>query len=475
MDILINIGKAVQCFLNALLGFLWGDLIKIPLPGGKTLDVSFLVLLLALSGIFFTFRTRFVQFRMIPKMLKVATERNTGKKGLSGIQALIVATATRVGMGNLAGVVAAISVGGAGSVFWMWVFALFGSSLAFVESVLAQMHKKEDKINGGFIGGPAYYIHDALIKPGNKRKKSFVAILFAISGITCLAGVSQVASNSVTSAVKNAFNVPTLVTTLLMVALALVIVFKNKKIVKVLDFMVPIMAGGYFLITLFVILKNLPSILEVFFEVLAQAFGFRQVVAGGIGAVIVTGAKRGIFSNEAGSGNTPNVVAMADVSHPAKAGLMQCLGVFLDTLICTCTAFLILLIPKSASGSTQGMELLQTAMNYHVGSWGSSFITIILILFSFSTFLGLLLYARPSVTYIFGQKKIYQILYKIFFVIMLFLGGLNAYTFVWDLADLGIGLMTIFNILALFLLSKEANNSLKEYKIKEFSLKNEDF
>ena len=274
MDILINIGKAVQCFLNALLGFWWGDLIKIPLPGGKTLDVSFLVLLLALSGIFFTFRTRFVQLRMIPKMLKVATEKNTSKQGLSGVQALIVATATRVGMGNLAGVVAAISVGGAGSVFWMWVFALFGSSLAFVESVLAQIHKKEDKINGGFIGGPAYYIHDALIKPGNKRKKSFVAILFAISGITCLAGVSQVASNSVTSAVKNAYNVPTLVTTLLMVVFALFIVFKNKTIVKVLDFMVPIMAGGYFLLTLFVILKNLPSIPGVFSGIFAEAFGY---------------------------------------------------------------------------------------------------------------------------------------------------------------------------------------------------------
>ena len=464
MNILVNINVAVRSLVNALLGFLWGDIIKIPLPGGKTLDVSFLVLLLALSGIYFSFRTKFVQIRMIPKMVKNAGEKKDKKEGISGLQALIVSTATRVGMGNLAGVVAAISVGGAGSVFWMWFFALLGSSLAFVESVLAQLHKKEDKINGGFIGGPAYYIHDALMKPGSKRKKSILAVLFAISGITCLAGVSQVASNSVTSAVKNAYNVPVLVTTLAMVAFSLLVVFKNKMIVKVLDFIVPIMAGGYFLVTLFVIFKNFSFIPEIFSNIFSQAFGLRQTIAGGIGAVIVTGAKRGIFSNEAGSGNTPNVVAMANVSHPAKAGLMQCLGVFLDTIICTCTAFLILFVPKSISGGIQGMELLQTAMNYHVGNWGSGFITIILILFSFSTFLGLLLYAKPSVTYIFGQKNIYQILYKVFFVFMLLLGGLNAYTFVWDLADLGIGLMTIFNIFALFLLTKEAVNSLKNYK-----------
>ncbi len=464
MNIVLSVSKAAKSLLDALLGFLWGDLIKIPLPGGITLDVSFLVLLLALSGIYFTFRTRFLQIRMIPEMIRVACEKSESKNGLSGLQALIVATATRVGMGNLVGVVAAISLGGAGSIFWMWIFAILGSSLAFVESVLAQLHKKEDKINGGFIGGPAYYIHDALIRFCGKRKKSIVAILFALSGITCLAGVSQVASNSVTSAVKNACNIPAVYTTIAMVIVALFVVFKNKILVKVLDVMVPIMAGAYFLATVFVILKNLAFVPSVFSNILQEAFGLKQVVAGGIGTVIVTGAKRGIFSNEAGSGNTPNVVAMADVSHPAKAGLMQCLGVCIDTIICTCTSFLILFVPRNVIGNLEGMELLQSSTNYHVGSWGSGFITIILVLFSFSTFLGLLLYARPSVTYIFGQNKIYQFLYKIFFVLMLFLGGLNAYTFVWDLADLGIGLMTIFNILALFLLSKEAMNSLRDYE-----------
>ena len=464
MEILFSFGKALRSLVDALLSFFWGDIIKIPLPGGKSLDVSFLVLLLALSGIYFTFRTKFVQFRMIPKMVKVISEKDGNTKGISRIQALIVATATRVGMGNLAGVVAAISVGGAGSIFWMWIFAILGSSLAFVESVLAQLHKRKNKITGDSFGGPAYYIHDALIKPGSKRKKSILAVLFAISGIICWCGISQVASNATTGAVKNTFNVPPYITSLVLAFVAVVILFKRNMTVKVLDVLVPIMAGSYFLITLFVIAKNLTNIPEVFSKIFGEAFGLRQLAAGGIGAVIVTGAKRGIFSNEAGSGSVPNVVALTDFNHPATAGLLQCFGVFIDTLISTFTAFLILFVPKSVFSGSEGMDLLQSAMNYHIGSFGPIFITIILVLFSFSTFLGITIYAKPNVTYIFGEKSIHQTLCKVLFILMLFLGGLNAYTFVWDLADLGIALMTVFNMFALFLLTKEVMKSLKDYR-----------
>ena len=434
---------------------LWGDLIKIPFFGVGYLNISILVLILVLASLYFTFRTRFIQFRMIPQMIKLVTKNKNAKNGFSGLHSLIVATATRVGMGNLAGVVGALSIGGAGSVFWMWIFAMLNSSLAFAESVLAQIHKRKDETNGGTFGGPAYYINDLFIKKNSKRKKSFVALAFVFCAFLCWSGVSQIASNSVSQSVQNVFNISPIYTSIALSLIAAFIFFKRNADLKALKIMVPIMACAYFLITLFVILKNISNIPAVFSRIFSEAFGMRQAVGGGLGTVIITGAKRGIFSNEAGSGNTPNVVAKADFKKPQDAGLVQILGVFLDTLVCTCTALLILFVPNNIIGSLEGMSLLQSAMNYHVGAWGSIFITMELILFSLSTFLGLMFYAEPNVIYIFGNKQKYKNLFKIFLLTMLFCGGLNSFTFIWTLADLGIGLMTIFNVLALFLLSRE--------------------
>lgn len=435
--------------------FLWGDLIKIPFFGVGYFNISILVLILVLASLYFTFRTRFIQFRMIPQMIKLVTKNKNAKNGFSGLHSLIVATATRVGMGNLAGVVGALSIGGAGSVFWMWIFAMLNSSLAFAESVLAQIHKRKDETNGGTFGGPAYYINDLFIKKNSKRKKSFVALAFVFCAFLCWSGVSQIASNSVSQSVQNVFNISPIYTSIALSLIAAFIFFKRNADLKALKIMVPIMACAYFLITLFVILKNISNIPAVFSRIFSEAFGMRQVVGGGLGTVIITGAKRGIFSNEAGSGNTPNVVAKADFKNPQDAGLIQIFGVFLDTIICTCTALLILFVPNNIIGSLEGMSLLQSAMNYHVGAWGSIFITIELILFSLSTFLGLMFYAEPNVIYVFGNKEKYKNLFKIFLLAMLFIGGLNSFTFIWTLADLGIGLMTIFNVLALFLSSKE--------------------
>lgn len=434
---------------------LWGDLIKIPFFGDGYLNISILVLILVLASLYFTFRTRFIQFRMIPRMIKLVTKNKNAKNGFSGLHSLIVATATRVGMGNLAGVVGALSIGGAGSVFWMWIFAMLNSSLAFAESVLAQIHKRKDETNGGTFGGPAYYINDLFIKKNSKRKKSFVALAFVFCAFLCWSGVSQIASNSVSQSVQNVFNISPIYTSIALSLIAAFIFFKRNADLKALKIMVPIMACAYFLITLFVILKNISNIPAVFSRIFSEAFGMRQAVGGGLGTVIITGAKRGIFSNEAGSGNTPNVVAKADFKKPQDAGLVQILGVFLDTLVCTCTALLILFVPNNIIGSLEGMSLLQSAMNYHVGAWGSIFITMELILFSLSTFLGLMFYAEPNVIYIFGNKQKYKNLFKIFLLTMLFCGGLNSFSFIWTLADLGIGLMTIFNVLALFLLSRE--------------------
>ncbi|WP_455581958.1 alanine/glycine:cation symporter family protein [Dysosmobacter sp.] len=455
----------IVTLISAIYQLLWGDLFAIPLPGGGTAGISLLVLLLIPTGLFFTFRTRFLPVRLFPEMLRLTVEkRGADGSAISGLQALIISTATRVGMGNLIGVVAAISAGGAGAVFWMWISALIGSSTAFIEATLAQLHKEPDPLYGGYRGGPAYYIH-AFFRPGQNSRRSVIAVLFALSGLICWCGISQVISNSVTSAFENAFHIPPIYTTVALVALSAVIVLRKNATVKVLDILVPIMAGCYFLMTVFLIVKNAALLPSVFRQIFAEAFGIRQVVAGGFGTVLMNGVKRGLFSNEAGSGSAPCAAAAADVSHPAKAGLMQAFGVFLDTIvICSCTAMIMLLTPEGTTQGLGGMDLLQTAMEYHLGSFGVIFIALILLLFSFSTFIGILFYARSNVAYLFGDNWLSQTLYKLLALVMLFIGGLAAYTFVWDLGDVGIGLMTIFNIAVILPMSREALASLKEYE-----------
>lgn len=439
----------------------------IPLPGGSSLGISLLVMILIPSGIYFTIRTKFLPFRLFPEMLRIMMQKNAkeDKNAISGLQALVVSTATRVGMGNLVGVVAAISAGGAGAVFWMWIMALLGSSTAFAEGTLAQLYKEKDPLYGGYRGGPAYYIHHFFVKEGSKRKHSVIAVLFALSGLLCWCGISQVISNSVASAFENAFQIPPIITTVVMVFFAAVIVLRKNATVKVLDIIVPIMAALYFAFTIFIIIKNGSLLPGVFQRIFLEAFGIRQVVAGGFGAVIMNGAKRGLFSNEAGSGSAPCAAAAADIDHPAKEGLLQALGVFIDTIvICSCSAMIMLLAPESVTNGLAGMELLQKAMEYHLGYFGVIFIAVILWLFSFSTFIGILFYARPNVAYLFGDNWVSQTIYKVFALIMLFIGGLAAYTVVWDLGDIGVGLMTIFNMIALIPLATKAIESLKDYE-----------
>lgn len=450
--------------------FLWGEWIHVPLPGGGSLGLSLLIILLLPAGIVFTIKTKFLSIRLFPDMVKALTSNNKNgkdeKSSLSSLQTLIVSTATRVGMGNLTGVVAAISAGGAGAVFWMWITALLGSSTAFIEATLAQLHKEKDPLYGGYRGGPAYYIHHFMEeRQGKKKKHTLIAVLFAISGLICWCGISQVVSNSVAESFHNAFHIPTLYTTIVLVIVAAVIVLRKNATVKVLDIVVPIMAVIYFGITIFVILTNLPSIPGVFARIFKEAFGIRQVAAGGFGAVLMNGVKRGLFSNEAGSGSAPCAAAAADCERPAQMGLVQALGVFIDTIvICSCTAMLMLLAPQNLTNGLTGMNLLQTAMNYHLGGFGVVFIAVILWMFSFSTFLGILFYARSNVAYLFGDKWGWQTAYKVLALVMLFIGGIQTYTFVWDLGDVGIGLMTIFNIFILYAMSGQAIKELKNYE-----------
>lgn len=456
----------IVSIIEKVYSFLWGDLIRIPLPSGGSLGISLLIILLIPTGVYFTIRTRFLPVRLFPDMIRSLTGKKKNENSLSTFQTLIVSTATRVGMGNLVGVVAAISAGGAGAVFWMWVTAIIGSSTAFIEATLAQLHKEEDPLYGGYRGGPAYYIHHFFEeKFGKKKKHVIIAVLFAISGLICWCGISQVISNSVTSSFENAFGIPPIYTTVILVAIAAVIVLRRNATVKVLDVIVPIMAVCYFAITIFIIIKNIAVMPSVFQRIFEEAFGIRQAAAGGFGAVLMNGIKRGLFSNEAGSGSAPCAAAAAECDTPFRAGLTQALGVFIDTIvICSCTAMIMLTAPQNVINGKEGMDLLQSAMGYHLGGFGVVFIAITLFLFSFSTFLGILFYARSNVAYLFGDKWIWQTLYKVLALVMLFIGGIAAYTFVWDLGDVGIGLMTIFNTGILYLLGGQAVKVLRDFE-----------
>ena len=372
MTILETTGSYLKNLFYVLFDILWGDFITIPLPGGSSLGLSLLVLILIPSGIYFTLRTKFLPLRLFPEMLKITAEkRNVSQKdAISGLQALIVSTATRVGMGNLVGVVAAISAGGAGALFWMWLIALLGSSTAFIEGTLAQLYKEKDPLYGGYRGGPAYYIHHLFLKKNSTKKRSVIAVLFALSGLICWCGISQVIGNSVSSAFTNAFQIDPHYTTIILVTVSAFIVLRKNATVKVLDILVPFMAVCYFLMTIFIIIKNAALLPAVFTQIFSEAFGLRQAAAGGIGAVIMNGAKRGLFSNEAGSGSAPCAAAAADIDHPAKEGLLQALGVFIDTIvICSCSAMIMLLAPAKLTNGLQGMDLLQSAGKRNHGSY----------------------------------------------------------------------------------------------------------
>ena len=450
--------------IESVYRLLWGDLFTIPLGGG--IGISFMVVLLFTAGIWFTCRTRLLPVRLFRDMIAAVCEKKQGRNGLSSFQTLVISTATRVGMGNLVGVVAAVSAGGAGAVFGMWVTAILGASTSFIESTLAQKYRQPDPLYGGWRGGPAYYLHVlAERRRGKKLKRSVVAALFAASGLICWCGISQVISNSVSSAFENAFHIPPLTTTLVLTAIAAVIVLRKNATVKSLDVMVPIMAVCYFVITVGIVLFNLPKLPAVFGRIFAEAFGLRQAVAGGFGAVLMNGVKRGLFSNEAGSGSAPCAAAAAECDDPVKMGFVQALGVLIDTVvICSCTAFLMLLVPQEITEGLAGMDLLQTALQYHLGGFGVVFIAATLALFSFSTFLGVLYYARGNVAYLCGDNWWSQTVYKLIALAMLVIGGMQAYTVVWDLGDVGIGLMTIFNMIALVPMAKEALAALNDYE-----------
>lgn len=428
-----------------------------------------LIAMLIVLGLYFTFKTKFVQFVNIKDMFKLLGEGTSSKdksKGeVSSFQAFCIGTASRVGTGNLAGVASAIAIGGPGAVFWMWLIALIGSASAFIESTLAQIYKVKDGDN--FRGGPAYYMEKGL-------NKKWMGIAFSVLIIICFGfAFNSVQSNTITAAFYSTFNTNKLLVGVILTVLTLIIIFGGvNRIAKISSILVPVMAVAYIIIALFIIIMNLnqiPTLLKTIFE---NAFGLKQVVGGGIGAALLQGIKRGLFSNEAGMGSAPNAAATATVSHPAKQGLIQTLGVFTDTLIiCTSTAFIILLSGAPLDGSLKGIELTQAALVSQVGSWGGIFISVCILLFAFSSIIGNYYYGETNIQFITNKKSVLYV-YRVLVATMVLFGSIASMDLVWNIADVFMGLMAILNLIAIALLSKIAIKALKDYTSQKKAGKN---
>ncbi|GGE57518.1 alanine/glycine:cation symporter family protein [Priestia taiwanensis] len=418
-----------------------------------------LIALLIGLGLYFTVRTKFVQFRYFTEMFRLMGEKaeeKDGKKGVSAFQAFSISVASRVGTGNLAGVAIAIAAGGPGSVFWMWIIALIGAGSAFVESTLGQIYKVKDK--EGFRGGPAYYMEKGL---GKRWMGVIFAILISISyGLV----FNAVQANTVGLALDNAYGVNrTVVGVVLAILTAVVIIGGVQRIAKMSSIIVPVMALIYIVVAMFVVLTNITLVPEVLESIFMNAFGFREAVAGGIGAAVMQGIKRGLFSNEAGMGSAPNAAATAHVSHPVKQGLIQTLGVFVDTLIiCSATAFMILFSDVQNQGDLTGIELTQVALSQHIGSWATGFVAIAIFLFAFTSLIGNYYYGQTNLEFL-KVSKTWMWVYRAAVIGMIMLGSVATIQIVWDMADLFMGFMAILNLLAIALLGKIAFAALKDY------------
>ncbi|KIU12830.1 amino acid carrier protein [Bacillus subtilis] len=353
---------------------------------------DFLVYILVGLGLFFTIRFGFIQFRYFIEMFRIVGEKPVGNKGVSSMQAFFISAASRVGTGNLTGVALAIATGGPGAVFWMWVVAAVGMASSFVESTLAQLYKVRD--GEDFRGGPAYYIQKGL-------GARWLGIVFAIL-ITVSFGLifNAVQTNTIAGALDGAFNVNKTVAAIVLAVLTAFIIFGGlKRIVAVSQMIVPVMAGIYILIALYVVITNITAFPGVIATIVKNAFGVEQVVGGGLGSIIIIGAKRGLFTNEAGMGSAPNAAATAHVSHPAKQGFIQTLGVFFDTfIVCTSTAFIVLLYSLTPKGD--GIQVTQAALNHHIGSWTPTFIAIAMFLFAFSSVVGNYYYGETNIEFL---------------------------------------------------------------------------
>ena len=421
-----------------------------------------LVAMLIGCAIWFTIRCKLVQITMlrdIPTIFRNCThkEKEPGVESISSFQAFAISIASRVGTGNLAGVAVAITLGGPGAVFWMWLIAFLGASSAFVESTLAQLYKVRGE--SSFIGGPAYYMSMGLKKP-------WMGVIFSLLLIFTFGfAFNSVQSNTICQAFEEAFSIPPAYMGTVLTLLTAVIIFGGiQSIAKVSSIIVPFMALGYIALALVIIAMNITEIPNVLSLIISHAFGWEQGLAGGIGAAIQQGIRRGLYSNEAGMGSAPNVAATADVSHPVKQGKVQAISVFSDTLIiCSCTAFIILVGGIPAGSDVNGIKLTQAALCQHIGPWGNIAVAVSIFFFAFSSVLGNYYYGEANVQYL-SKKPWILLVYRLIVVAMVLFGSVASLSLVWNLADLFMGLMTICNLIAIVLLGKYAFRLLEDYR-----------
>lgn len=427
-----------------------------------------LIALLMGLGLYFTVRTRFVQIRLFGEMFRVITEKKDGDSGISAFQAFTISTASRVGTGNITGVALAIAIGGPGAVFWMWMVAIIGMATAFVESTLAQVYKVRD--GEQFRGGPAYYMEKAL---GNRK----LGIVFAIL-LTLAFGFifNSVQSNTIAQSFEDVFNIPDWSVGLGLVLLTAVVIFGGvKRIASVTQIVVPIMATIYIIVALYIVFMNVTEIPAVFTLIVKSAFGLEEAIGGGIGAAIMQGVRRGLFSNEAGMGSVPNAAASANVSHPAKQGLVQSLGVFFDTIvICSATAFIIILADLYSTSEKEGILLTQASLDVHLGSWAPYFLAIAILFFAFSSIIGNYYYGETNIEFI-NTHGAWLTAYRFGVLAMVMFGALAQVQLVWNMADLFMGFMAVLNLVVIALLGKTAFKVLDDYTTQRKAGKNPEF
>ena len=423
-----------------------------------------LIALLILSGLLYTIRTGFAQGRLLGDMValitgKLSSLRDGEKKvagQVTGFQAFCIAVASHVGTGNLAGVAIAVAVGGPGALFWMWVIALLGGATSLIENTLAQTYKVKE--GNGFRGGPSYYMEKAL---GQKT----LGYIFSVIVIVTFAFVfNTVQANTIAQAFETTFNMSSAVAGIILAALTALIIFGGlNRIANVVSFMVPIMAIGYVIVALYVLIVNAVHIPGLFMSIIEAAFGIKQAVGGAIGVAMLQGIKRGLYSNEAGMGSAPNAAATSNVSHPVKQGLLQAFGVFVDTiLICSATGFIVLLYPEYNTIGEKGIKLTQLALSHSVGAWGAGFITLCIFLFAFSSLVGNYYYGEANLEFL-TKSKTSMLVFRVLTVACVYLGSVASLGLVWDIADVSMGIMALMNIVVIAILSPKAVAIINDY------------
>ncbi|MFH4906986.1 MULTISPECIES: alanine/glycine:cation symporter family protein [Staphylococcus] len=432
--------------------------------GNDLIWSQYLIGLLITAGIFFTIGSKFVQLRWIPEMFRAIGEKpetlENGKKGISPFQAFAISAGSRVGTGNIAGVATAIVLGGPGAVFWMWIIAFIGAASAFIEATLAQVYKVPDE-EGGYRGGPAYYISKGL-------NQKWLGVVFAVLITVTFAFVfNTVQSNTIAESLKTQYNVSPIVTGIILAIVTAIIIFGGVRSIATLSsIIVPVMAIIYIGLVAVILIFNYDQIIPMIATIVKNAFGFEQATGGAVGAAVLQGIKRGLFSNEAGMGSAPNAAATAAAPHPVKQGLIQSLGVFFDTmLVCTATAIMILLYTGLEFGenAAQGVAVTQSALNEHLGSAGGIFLTIAITLFAFSSVIGNYYYGQSNMEFLWENKTVLFI-FRCLVVVLVFVGAVVKTETVWSTADVFMGLMAIVNLVAIIGLSNIAFAVMNDYQ-----------